>query len=185
MLQAHATLMALFRNPKLVTELFERMETSRKIHQKLNTNEAQLIASHHKNLKVYAWCFTISLFGTALAFVLSPYFSSERTLIFDGYVPENQLLYSILFILEHYISFIAATAIASFDLVFAEACTSNIDQFSLLQNKFRQLFKRARKDDSFRNHLKQCIDHHCYIFRQVSTYIFFNINAHTFIFNIF
>lgn len=122
-------------------------------------------------VKYFQWFFyyflCVGILTAFIGYFYKPFFTNSRVLIYDGSVPENDILYYMLLMLETYSMWITGFANISFDLFFAAMLMFASAQFRMLGIEIRNLISSKVHDDEkrivIRQRLKKSIDHHNFL----------------------
>lgn len=130
-----------------------------------NNVDLVIIKNRLRNF-TYFFKYFVAFGGTTVSvgYLYKPYFTKTRVLVYDGVVPNNDILYYILLAVETYSIWLTGLLCIAFDLYFATIVTLTSMQFRMLGIEFRNVIemKNHNKGDEIkiRKLLKKCIDHH-------------------------
>lgn len=135
-----------------------------------SSNDKDLIVIKNR-ITYFKWFFCYYIFvgssTVAVGYIYKPYFTNNRVLIYEGNVPEDNIIYYVLLIVETYSIWLTGVACTAFDLFLATILTFTSIQFRLLGLEFRSLIGQQAKTKEhkveIRKNIKRCIDHHNFL----------------------
>lgn len=134
-----------------------------------NNKNVQVIKTR---LRYFKWFFFYFLLVATLTLIIGyyykPYFTNSRVLIYDDKIPESNLMYYVVLIVETYSIWITGFACITFDLFFATILILTSAQFRMLGMEFKNLIEKPVRTNEdkieTKRLMKKCVDHHNFLF---------------------